>query len=41
MIKMSQQQDSTRKGFEYTIDKSGIVTLVKPGEKYKINIFNT
>ena len=34
---MSQNQESTRKGFEYTVDKDGIVVPVKPGEKYKIN----
>lgn len=34
---MSQQQSSVRKRTEYIIDKSGIVTPIKPGEKYKIN----
>lgn len=34
---MSQNQESNRKGFEYTVDKDGIVTLIKPGEKYSIN----
>ena len=30
-------QKPTRIGAEYRIDKSGIVSLIKPGEKYKIN----
>lgn len=34
---MSQNQESSRKGREYRIDKSGIVTLIKPGQKYAIN----
>ena len=34
---MAGKQEPARKGREYIIDKSGIVSPIRPGEKYKIN----